>query len=454
VIPNKPSGKVDLLLYAIIMAFLAMAGGLVYWGVLRGPVVLGRDDNPRRVEAGLRIQRGSIFDRQGTLLAESVGAPGPVTRQYPLADIGPAVGYYSFRYGVAGVEESYDGYLRGESDDFWGEALRQWLHKPQVGGDLRLTLDAELQLRADALLGEQAGAVLLLKLPDDEAGGVSDILVMASNPNYDPNLLREQFEALAADTSAPLLNRVTQGQYQPGLVAQPFLLAQALERGFITLTEPVEQANRTVYINGAATTCAAPPPEDATWADALALRCPGPMLDLAEQMGLADMTAALSAFGLTEPPEIALATSKGLAEPLRDARLTAIGQDNLVVTPLQVGLAWAALADNGRFPTLQLVSATQDPDGNWQMVEMVRGEETAVRPPIAQQILQTLPEWNGIREFSALALSGPEGGANSWYLGLYPAENPAYAVVVALEGATDLAQAEAIGREVLGEIGR
>lgn len=434
-------------------AFLAMAAGLVYWAVVRGPAVLGRDDNPRRVEAGLRIQRGSIYDRHGALLAESVGAPGPVTRRYPLPNIGPAVGYYSFRYGVSGVEESYDGYLRGENDDFWGEALRQWLHRPQVGRDLRLTLDAALQERADTLLGEQAGAVLLLKLPEAGAAGLSETLAMASNPNYDPNLLREQFETLAADASAPLLNRATQGQYQPGLVAQPFLLAQALERGFIRLDEPVERANRTIFINGAATTCATPPPEQATWADALAHRCPGPMLDLAERMGLTEMAAALSAFGLTEPPDIPLATSKGLTGPLRDARLTAIGQDNLVVTPLQVGVAWAALAGNGRLPTLQLVNATQDTEGNWQMAELAMREETAVRPPIAGQILQALPAWNGIREFSALALSGPEGGANSWYLGLYPAGNPAYAVVVALEGAADLALAERIGREMLGEIG-
>lgn len=451
-IPNKPSGRVDLLLYAIIVAFLAMAGGLVYWGLVRGPTVLGRDDNPRRVEAGLRIQRGSIFDRNGALLAESVGAPGPVTRRYPLPDIGPAVGYYSFRYGVSGIEESYDGYLRGESDDVWGEALRQWLHRPQVGRDVRLTLDAERQIRADALLGEQAGALILLKLP--EGNGSSEILAMVSNPGYDPNLLRLQFEELAADASAPLLNRATQGRYQPGLATQPFLLAQAVERGFISLDEPVERANRAIYINGAATMCATLPPEEATWADALAHRCPGPMLDLAERMGLAELATALAAFGLTEPPDIPLATSQGLTEPLRDARLTAIGQDNLVLTPLQVAVAWAALAGNGRLPTLQLVSATQDGDGNWQMAEVVMGEETAVRPPIAGQILQALPEWNGIREFSALALSGPEGGANSWYLGLYPADNPAYAVVVALEGAADLALAEQIGREVLREQGR
>jgi cell division protein FtsI/penicillin-binding protein 2 len=355
---------------------------------------------------------------------------------------------------VSGIEESYDGYLRGESDDFWAEALRQWLHRPQVGRDLRLTLDAALQERADALLGEQAGAILLLKLPEAGTEGLSETLAMVSNPSYDPNLLREQFETLAADASAPLLNRATQGQYQPGLATQPFLLAQAVERGFISLDEPVERANRTIYINGAATTCATPPPEEATWADALAHRCPGPMLDLAERMGLADLAVALAAFGLTEPPDIPLATSQGLAEPLRDARLTAIGQDNLVLTPLQVGVAWAALAGNGRLPTLQLVNATQDGDGNWQMAEMVVGEETAVRPPIAGQILRALPEWNGIREFSALAISGPEGGANSWYLGLYPADNPVYAIVVALEGAADLALAERIGREVLGEVGR
>jgi penicillin-binding protein A len=454
VISDKPPGKITPLLYAIILAFLALAVGLVYWSVLRGPAVLGRDDNPRRVETGLRIQRGRIFDRHGALLAESLGAPGPVARHYPLPDIGPAVGYYSFRYGVAGIEESYDGYLRGDNDNFWAEALRQWLHQPQAGRDLRLTLDAGLQLSANLLLGKETGAVLLLALPDDEADNASDILVMASKPNYDPNLLREQFEVLAADETAPLLNRATQGRYQPGLLTQPFLLALALERGLITLEETVERADRLVLINGDATRCATPPPAETTWADILAHRCPSPMLDLAQRMSLTDLTIALAAFGLTEAPNVPLNTSKGLAEPLRDATLSVIGQDNLVVTPLQVALAWAALALDGRLPTLQLVGATQDEQGIWQPAMLTMEAETAVRPLIARQITQALFEQDEVREFSTQVLSGPDGSMNSWYVGLAPASRPAYLVVVVLENTADLAQVEAIGREMLEEVGR
>ncbi len=449
--PEQPTGKTSQLLRVILVAFLAVALSLVFWTVFRGPAILARDDNPRRVEQELRIQRGRIFDLQRNVLAENAETAGIFTRIYPLPAASPVVGYYSLRYGTAGIEESYDAYLRGEPDNRWQAEMRQLLHRTQTGRDLQLTLDANLQAQADALLGARNGALLLLQLEDGQPdGSPAKILALASHPGYDPNFLDETFEELAADASAPLLNRVTQGQYQPGPVLQPFILAALLDQGIIALDEPVAHANRPVIVNGVATYCATPPPLEATWADVLAHRCPGPLQDLADRLPAANLAAAFDAFGLTEQPQLPLNTETAVSAPISKTTLALIGQDTLIVTPLQVGVAWAALATDGRLPTLQLVEGLQSETGDWvTSTPPPREPATAVTPVAAQTLRGALPRSGDIQTFSTLVLSGPDGSNNSWYLGLLPAGDQTYAVVVVLENNRNLAEVEQIGEGIL-----
>ncbi len=438
----KRDAELQRLNQVILWGFTAVVLALLFWSALR-PGILTREDNPRLVEAELRIQRGRILDRNDIVLAENGGTLERQIRSYPRPHIGPAVGYYSFRHGTAGVEESFDAILRGETDDFAAEFTRQTLHRPQVGQDVRLTLDARLQETAVALLNNQIGAILLLDISQPET---ADILVMVSNPGYDPNQLDEQFDALLADKSAPLLNRVTQGQYQPGLVLQPFILAAALDKNLITLSGAAENANRPVPINGIGIRCSIPPPEPATWADVLAFHCPGPMQDLADQLGRAGLDQVFNDFGLTTPPQLALDTQALESELLADPLLAGIGQDNLTVTPLQVGLALAAVANDGRFPTPRLVMAVQDKTGAWQETGQPASESTnqPVTASTARILREALPQYKNMREYGRLVLSGPEDSTNGWYLGF----TNRYLVVVVVEGSDELDNVVAIGRGV------
>ncbi|MCP4424544.1 MAG: hypothetical protein GY803_08645 [Chloroflexi bacterium] len=424
----KRNAELQSLNRVILGGFTAVALALIFWSAVR-PGILAREDNPRLVEAELRIQRGQILDRNGVVLAETTGPPERQQRHYPLPHIGPAVGYYSFRHGTAGVEESYDVVLRGDSDDFWAEFVRRTLHRPQVGRDVQLTLDAGLQETAVTLMNDRPGAILLL----DITGPAADIRALVSQPGYDPNQLDDLFDDLTADENAPLLNRVTQGQYQPGLILQPFILAAALEQGLIRMTESVANANRPVPINGVVTRCASPPPEPTTWADALTYHCPGPMQDLSDQLGIAGLDQIFSDFGLTTPPQLALDTEAPPGEPLSDPLLAGIGQENLTATPLQIGLAWAALAGNG-LPTARLIADKTINQPTNQPISRT-----------ARPIRDALTQFENISEYSQLVLSGPEGSVNGWYLGL----TTNYAIVVVVEGSDDLTATEEIGRGVM-----
>ncbi len=425
----------------ILIGFTAVAIMLVLWSIVRAPALLAREDNPRLVEAELRIRRGAILDRNGVILAETSGAENDLTRRYPIPAIGPAVGYYSFRHGTAGVEAGYDAVLRGDSDNFLTEYVRRALHQPQIGRDVQMSLDAAWQETADSLLADHAGAILVIDLQTGE------ILALASHPGYDPNLLDEQFETLSEDETAPLLNRAVQGQYQPGLLLQPFLIAAALEEGLITLDETVTDANQPVIVDGQTVQCASPPPEPTTWADVLRYRCPAPMQDLANQLGAAGLDQIFTDFGFYAIPDLPLAAETAAPDPVDDLLSAGIGQDNLFLTPIQLALAWAALGNDGQAPPPWLVTAVQDPTGNWQPERPAGQPLTPISGFVARDVAEVLRE-DGRTEYSALVLSGPEGSTNAWYLGLTPAPDPRYAVVVILEESHTAGEAESIGRAV------
>ena len=422
---------------AILLGFLAVALSLIFWSVLRSDAILGRDDNPRLVEAELRIQRGRILDRNEAVLAQTVGEPDALRRDYPFPTIGPAVGYYSFRHGTAGIEDGFDAVLRGESEDITAVFNQQILHTPQVGQDVQLTLDAELQATAEGLFGEARGALVLLEI------STGDVLAMVSHPGYDPNMLDELFDDLVEDETAPLLNRAVQGQYQPGLVLQPFILAAALEADRIELTGAVLNANRPVPVNGEVKRCQTVPPDDATWADVLHHRCPGPMQDLADRLGIGGLDDIFTRFGLTVPPELPLNTETAELEPLSDPLQAGIGQDNLTVSPLQVALALAALGNDGRLLMPRLVMAVQDESGIMQPQPFAPSVGDAITSRATREIRQLLNA-DGTFTFAVLALSGPDS-RNGWYLALTPTDAPQYAIVVVVEDSEDLDIVKAIG---------
>ncbi|MBK7897600.1 MAG: hypothetical protein IPJ90_22520 [Anaerolineaceae bacterium] len=233
-----------------------------------------------------------------------------------------------------------------------------------------------------------------------------------------------------------------QGQYQPGLVLQPFILAAALDADRIQLNGTVLNPNRPVPVSGEIKRCQTTPPEAATWADVLSHRCPGPMQDLADRLGLAGLDDIFLRFGLATPPDLPLNTELPEIVPLNDPLQAGIGQDTLTVSPLQVALALAALGNDGRLPTPRLVTAVQDAAGTLQPLPDTTTSD-AITSRAARDIRQLLTSDGRIR-FSISALSGPDS-RNGWYLALTPAGQPQYAIVVVVEESEDLEMVERIG---------
>ncbi len=438
---------------ALLASFAVVALTLAYWSAVRSDALSSRPDNPRLVEAERRVRRGRIVDRHGAVLAESVGATGALARVYPLASSGPAVGYYSVRFGAAGIERAYDASLRGHSGDLWSETWQAMTHAAPAGRDVKLTLDATLQAAATEQMAGYSGGLVLLEImmvgDTPEAG----IRALVSQPTYDPNALADQFEALAADARGPLFDRASQGLYQPGLVVQPFLTAAAVESGLIELNDVVADPFAPVTLDGRVQRCVVRPQEldpaaRHTWADMAHLRCPAPLQALGQEMGATAIGNVFTRFGLTTPPALPIPTT-GQDALIDQPALAAIGQGRLTVTPLQAALATAALAGDGRLPAPRLVEAVTDATGAWVEQPLAIAPTTAADAATATAIRATWPRVGDVAEFAVSPLSGPAGHHNTWYLGLAPADAPRFVVALVLEDVNDIAAAEAIGQAVL-----
>ncbi|MBK9053537.1 MAG: hypothetical protein IPL78_22345 [Chloroflexi bacterium] len=444
-LPPAIRDRIHRLLLAILLAFAGVAVSLMYWGVVRAPAILAREDNPRLVEAELRIRRGRVLDVHNVLLAETIGQGNSLIRHYPISQIGPAVGYYSFRHGTSGIEEGLNAVLRGDSLSAWEMNRRQLFHEAQTGFDVRLTLNAAWQQQATTLMAEHQGALVLLALPD------AAIRVMVSLPGYDPNLLDEQFEALTAAEQAPLLNRVTQGQYQPGMLLQPFLFAAALDEGLFRLDDVVSNLTGTVSVANQTLGCDVPATLRPTFGTALQFACPAPTQQLSGSWNTAALDAIFAAFGFTSPPLLPLNTDIPPSDPVQNMALALIGQENLTVTPLQIALGFAALANGGEPYQPQLVNAVQAENGEWQayVSRPQQPLESAVSAAAAANVLQALTVAEGVAGQSYVVLSGPAGSKDSWYVGMTPIANPRYVVVVVLEGESEASVAAAVGQTLL-----
>jgi cell division protein FtsW (lipid II flippase) len=190
-----------------------------WWSVVRGPDLLTRADNPRRMVEERYVPRGALLDRSNTVITATEGTIGNYTRSYKYVNLAPITGYTHPIYGQAGLEASLDEFLRGRTGNPETSVLiHQLLYGMSPNGlDVRLSINLTLQSLADEMMSGQRGAVLLLNARSGE------ILVIASHPTFNPNQLNEIGAKLIADPNKPLINRAALGLYAAGTVMEPFV---------------------------------------------------------------------------------------------------------------------------------------------------------------------------------------------------------------------------------------
>ena len=292
--------------------------------------------------------------------------------------------------GRSGLEQYYERELMGQRGaEFWIKDNKNrlvdhyqggTLDTPAVAGkNLHTYLDIELQQLAERLLYGKTGAAVAL---DPETGG---ILAMASGPSYDPNSLtgpdkQSNYAKLVLDVSGPLYNRAIKGLYASGSTFKPIASLIGLDEGVIT---PASGINCLGYYYGCdqPRKCEEKAPGHAAnlrlaianscnsfFYNAFRLEVDNPAYH-SVRMGLEHWHDYVSAFGLGHRTGVDLPSEDGGNVPDTVAYdkeynrswnsctmvTIGIGQDKLLVTPLQMANAICIVANKGYYYTPHFV---------------------------------------------------------------------------------------------------
>ncbi len=304
----------------------------------------------------------------GDALAHVVGYVGRID-QRDLERLDPDRYRAATHVGKTGIERHFEARLHGYpglervETNAQGRVLRLLERRPpQPGKDLTLTIDIELQRSAIEILGDQAGAIVMLDIDTGES------LALVSHPGFDPNafvhgIAQEDYNALLGNPSRPLFNRFLFGGYEPGSTIKPFLALAGLEYGLITPETRIFSSG-SYRLPGHDREYRDWRREGHGWVDlelALAESANVYFYQLAVELGIDRISRELALFGFGRETGLDLPGEGQGVLPTRSWKrarfgqpwypgetvITGIGQGFTVVTPLQLAHATAALAGRG-----------------------------------------------------------------------------------------------------------
>ena len=405
---NGPIRKVGVVILVLYTVLFAQLNNLQLFGAKR---LNEHPQNQREAARDFERPRGLIVTADGLVLARSVETPdGPVerVREYPEGfKYAHITGFFSREYGAAGIEREYNDELAGKTTEQKYGDLSDIFDPQDRSGDVTLTIDSRVQQAAVDGLGLRRGSVVAID-PRDGA-----VLAMWSVPAYDPNELSSADfaavdvakEALDADPNKPLLERAYREIYFPGSTFKVVTASAGLETGAVTPDAPVYPTssgyvapltNRPLR-NFGGSTCGG------NLFEILRVSCNTSFAEMgAEDIGADGMIATAESFGFNSKPPIDLpnpaasayptdfgarlqtidafyaqqngepppTTVEGAREPVYvvedTPRLaqTAIGQNDVRATPLQMAMVAGALGTNGEIMAPYLMREIREQDGS------------------------------------------------------------------------------------------
>ena len=487
------NAQVRRLFFVLVGLFVALIVMTTYW-LWKAPDLEARQGNPQLIVQQLTIDRGSIFASDGkTAFARNRKVEKKqlgrtwYLRTYPTRELAARpVGYSTIERSRTGLEESLNDYLTGSNanlDTLFNNTLDRLRGITRRGNDVITSIDAGAQKTAqDALAGHCGAAVAL----DPKTGRV---LVWASQPTYNPNLVEGHFNQIQADAAgapceppAPLLDRVSQGLFIPGSTFKVVTAAAALDSGKITPSTTFNDPGYCIeYGKKVFNFADQSGPEvfgTVTFAQALEHSINAVFCDVGKELGARAVLDQAKKFGFYEKPPVELPSDEisvsGLYRNGRpydpsdpnavDPGRLAFGQERLQVTPLQMALVAAAVANDGKIMEPTLVDRIVDPDGKvirttdpdtWKeaMKPQTAAELTAMMTAVVQSGTGAAAQIPGVQVAgkTGTAETGRTGENDTWFIAFAPAQNPEVAVAVALsnQSGTGGATAAPIAKEII-----
>lgn len=455
--------KVIHLIIFTCLLFLSIIIYLTYFQVFQAATIVKNPYNRRQWQREENTVRGTIFDRNGVVLATTEMEGDQMTRRYPYNQLySHIVGYSHKQYGRAGIEAFYNDELLGLTSDQVVSKIIDRISGDRIKGNhLYLTLNHQLQQKAEALLKGKTGAIVAI---DPSTG---EILAMVSKPDYDPNQLAANWDSLIINERSPLLNRGISGLYPPGSTFKPVMAAAVLETAGI---ETEYECNGSITIDGYTLS-----DYDGKGHGPLDLRrsiivsCNTNFARMAQELGSRRVMDITSRFliGNSLSGDIPIQRSRfpyqGTLSPTELAAVS-IGQGKLLVTPLHMAMATAVFANEGMMPQPRLVKEIQSHDGK-PLRELSIDSIRVIQPNVANEVKEMMvaavqegtgrnARINGVKVAGKTGTAQNETGeSHAWFVGFAPADDPQIVVAVLLEqeGNTGGATAAPIARELMRE---
>lgn len=411
--------------------------------------------------------------RRGSLAAHVLGYVGEVrssdievaqgVRSHEPGDIIGRTGVEAFaepllrgRHGRKVVEVNAAGHVVGELEEGSVPAL--------PGVQLYLTLSDSLQARLEELLRPHVAAGVVLEV------ATGDVLAASSSPSFDPNeftagISEKRWSELNSDPRKPLFNRTFRGAYPPGSPFKLVTAAAALERNRITEYTTFEPCYGGYRFGNRVFGCWNPAGHGTlNLKGAIAQSCDVYFYQVAELLTIDELAETARRFGfgrksgLELPGEVSglVPTSSYFDERYGTRGWThglvlncAIGQGELLVTPLQLARAYAALGGDGHLYRPNVVLAQENAYGVRQVRRVRRTSEPVCSERVRRILKSALYDvvaheegTGGLATVEGVPVSGktgtaenPHGQDHAWFVAYAPSEHPEVAVAVIVENA-------------------
>lgn len=460
---------------AAVAGFVAAVAMLGYWQIVAAPGLRDEAGNLQQIQRERLVDRGRITTADGQLLAASraVRTEGQrvFERVYRRGDLAPhVVGYSTTREGRTGIESEWNRFLAGS---YGIQPILQRLELDEKrGADLRLSIDSRIQEASRGALAGRAGAVVAL---DPRSGAVR---AMVSGPDFDLSDVQTDFEAIRGRDGSPLFNRATSGLYAPGSTFKVVTATAGLGEGGLSPRSVFDDTGTFATPGGPIRNFGNARFGEHTLATALTRSINTTFARIGTTVGSDIMAATMRGFGFGETPPVDLPpgevvasgrydgrTARALAEEGVDVARLAIGQEKLAVTPLQMAMVAAAVANDGTVMEPFILESARDRGGNTvfekdpneigqAMSADVAGELNGMMQGVVSEGTGTGAALAGITSVAGktgTAETGEAGLNHAWFIGFAPADDPAVAVAVVIENTPGQGGTEAapVAREVL-----
>ena len=452
------NNRIIKVLILISVMFLSLICYLTYIEIFQKEELVSNPYNQRQWDSELGTQRGNILDSNGVILAET-----DTVRVYPYKGMyAHIIGYNSRTYGRINLESTYNDELLGRNrlSDLIGTSGGEY------GYDLMLTIDHSIQSYAYQALGKNNGSIIAINPKTGE------IIAMVSKPDFDPNdeKLIEKWNNLVDDANSPFLARATSGLYAPGSTFKLLTALLAVENELGDMTFEDEGSvkiggntfeNQKVKAYGTIGLSRGFAVSSNVVFCTLGARLGGNKLaDVAERFGFNnefdfDIQYQVSSFPLD------------ITDDAKEAAL-AIGQGNILATPLQMAMLTCGIANEGVIMKPYLVGSVLNIEGDvireTKPSKLYTAADAVNTHEVVEMMVETVKTGTGTNaSIWGIDVAGKTGTAenektvlsnedeHTWFVGFAPAYDPEIAVVVMMEysGGTGGGNCAPIARNIM-----